>query len=214
MINGCIFDLDGVICDTAKYHYLAWKSLADELGIPFNEQDNERLKGISRMESLNILLSLGKKQYSDQEKRLFAKLKNDRYVNYIKGMKQNETLPGVVPFLKSLRNQGYRIALGSVSKNAPTILERLQIAPLFHAVIDGNTVTHAKPDPEVFLAGARAFGTAPKNCVVFEDAVAGVQAAHNAGMKCVGVGSPCILAEADRVISGFSGLSPDFLLNF
>ncbi len=213
MIKGCIFDLDGVICDTAKYHFLAWKSLADELGIPFSTQDNERLKGVSRMESLNILLSLGQTQYSDEEKAAFAKQKNDQYVKYIKVMERDEILPGVEPFLKDLRRQGYKIALGSVSKNAPIILQRLQITPLFDTVIDGNVVTRAKPDPEVFLAGARVLGIAPENCVVFEDAIAGVQAAHNAGMQCVGVGSPSTLSDADRVIPGFSGVTPDFLLS-
>lgn len=124
-IKGCIFDLDGVICGTAKYHYLAWKSLAEELGIAFSEQDNERLKGVSRMQSLNILLSPGQKEYSEKQKEDFAKLKNDRYVGYIKKMGKDEIMPGVIPFLQSLRRHGYRIALGSVSKNAPVILQRL-----------------------------------------------------------------------------------------
>ncbi len=199
-VKGCIFDLDGVICDTAKYHYLAWKNLAEKLGISFTEQDNERLKGVSRMESLEILLSLGSHLYTDEEKQFFAKQKNEQYIEYINQITRNKLLPGVENLLTNLRENGIKIALGSVSKNAATIIDRLKIRQLFHAIIDGNNVTHAKPDPEVFLLGAEALGVSPTNCVVFEDAVSGVQAAHRASMKCIGIGNRDILSEADYVV--------------
>lgn len=206
-VNGCIFDLDGVICDTAKYHYIAWKSLADELGINFTVEDNERLKGVSRMESLEILLSLGTKRYSEEEKKRFAEEKNNRYIQYISKMTREELLPGVEALLTNLRGEGIKIALGSVSKNAAAIIDGLKIREFFDGIIDGNNVTHAKPDPEVFLLGAAAIGIDPKDCVVFEDAVAGVQAAHRAGMKCVGIGSGEILTEADLVVANLSNIT-------
>ncbi len=206
-VNGCIFDLDGVICDTAKYHFIAWKSLADQLGISFTEEDNERLKGVSRMESLEILLSLGTKIYNEEEKKRFAEEKNNRYIQYISKMTREELLPGVEALLMKLRSEGIKIALGSVSKNASAIIDCLEIGKFFDGIIDGNNVTHAKPDPEVFLLGAAAIGIEPKYCVVFEDAVAGVQAAHRAGMKCVGIGSEKILTEADLVAPDLSNVT-------
>jgi beta-phosphoglucomutase len=203
----CIFDLDGVICDTAKYHYLAWKSLAEDLNIPFTEQDNERLKGVSRMESLGILLSLGSKKYSDDEKRCFAERKNNRYIEYICKMTRNEILPGVENLLLALHKNYIKVALGSVSKNASAIIDSLQIESFFDVIIDGNKVTHAKPDPEVFLLAAKTLDIAPENCVVFEDAITGVQAAHRAGMKCIGIGNRNILAEADLVVADLTNIT-------
>lgn len=206
-VKGCIFDLDGVICNTAEYHFLAWKDLADQLGIPFTKQDNERLKGVSRMESLEILLSLGSGSYSEEEKESFADEKNKLYIQYISQIDQSELLPGVKKLLMALRKAGIKIALGSVSKNASAIIDRLEIRPLFDGIIDGTHVTHAKPDPEVFLLGAQTLGFRPDECVVFEDAAAGVQAAHRAGMKCVGIGSPDTLVEADLIVPNLSGIT-------
>jgi len=201
-IQACLFDLDGVIVDTAKYHYIAWKELANELGFDFTETDNERLKGVSRMASLDILLEIGGLTFDDEKKQQLATRKNDRYVEYITRMQADEVLPGAKDFLTELRAAGIQTALGSASKNAPTILERVGLTPYFDAIIDGNSTSKAKPDPEVFLKGAEALGVKPANCVVFEDAEAGVEAALAGGMKCVGIGSPLVLAKANLVVDG------------
>jgi len=206
-ITACIFDLDGVIVDTARYHFLAWKRLTDQLGILFTEEDNERLKGVSRMASLEIILEIGNRRLDENRKQEYATLKNNWYIEYIKKMTPDEILPGCLPFIKELRNANFRIAIGSASKNTPMILERVGIQGLFDAVADGNTISKAKPDPEVFLKAAEMIGVKPGNCVVFEDAVAGVQAALNAGMLCIGIGSPKILTEAHFVVSGLSEMN-------
>lgn len=207
MIEACLFDLDGVVVDTAKYHFIAWKALAEELGFEFTLEDNERLKGVSRMRSLEILLEIGGLQFPEQEKMAMAERKNALYVSYIEKMTPDETLPGVREFLQELRASGIKIALGSASKNAPMILERIRFSGMFDAVVDGNSITEAKPDPEVFLKGAGLLGVRPENCVVFEDAVAGVEAARNADMFIVGIGEPEILGMADLVIPGFGGFT-------
>lgn len=206
-MKGAIFDLDGVIVDTAKYHYKAWKWLASELGFAFTEADNERLKGVSRMRSLDILLEIGGVTATDEEKRDLAERKNRLYVSYISAMERSELLPGAEAYLRRLRAKGVKLALGSASKNALLILDRLEIAGLFDAIVDGNSVSRAKPDPEVFLAAARALDLAPADCVVFEDAEAGVRAGKAAGMRVVGIGRPDILREADRVIAGLHELA-------
>ncbi|MCX7694817.1 MAG: beta-phosphoglucomutase [Caloramator sp.] len=213
MIKGCIFDLDGVIVDTAKYHYLAWKRLANELGFEFTEEDNERLKGVSRMKSLEILLEIGNKEFDDETKHKLAEKKNAWYVEYISRMDESEILEGVKEFLTELREKGVKISLGSVSKNAMTILKNINLLPYFDAVIDGTKVTNAKPDPEVFLKAAEELGLKSEECCVFEDAVAGIEAARRANMKVIGVGSPDILGDANKVISGFKGITID-ILNF
>lgn len=202
-IKACLFDLDGVIVDTAKYHYIAWKELANELGFEFTEEHNERLKGVSRMASLEILLEIGGITLSEERKLELAHQKNERYVSYIVKMQPDEILPGVEDFLKELKAAGIKTALGSASKNAPVILERLELTNYFDAIIDGNSVSNAKPDPEVFLKGAEEVGVQPSECVVFEDAAAGVEAALNGGMKCVGIGSPENLGKAHMVVPGF-----------
>ncbi|MGL4293534.1 MAG: beta-phosphoglucomutase [Bacteroidales bacterium] len=204
MTKCCIFDLDGVLVDTARYHFLAWKSVAKELGFDFVESDNERLKGVSRMASLEILLSIGHVSLTSQEKQIIADRKNMRYVEYIRKMTPEEVLPGVSDFLAELRGKNILIALGSASKNARTILKQTDIEHLFDAVADGNNVTNAKPDPEVFLKAAALVGASPSECIVFEDAVAGVEAAHRARMRCVGVGDPLILNKADHHIRSFT----------
>jgi beta-phosphoglucomutase len=211
MIKGCIFDLDGVVVDTAKYHYLAWKRLANELGFEFTEKDNERLKGVSRMKSLEILLEIGNLSFDEETKLKLAEKKNNWYVEYISKMDESEILPGVKEFLSQLKENGYKIALGSVSKNAMIILENTNLKQYFDAIIDGNKVTKAKPDPEVFLKGAEELNLKPEECIVFEDAIAGIEAARRANMKVIGVGSKEILKDADMVIEGFKNVSVDII---
>ena len=211
-IRACLFDLDGVLVDTAKFHYLAWKNLADRLGINFTLEDNERLKGVSRMDSLEILLDLGKITLSAEEKNKFAAEKNERYLNYVRQMTPDDILPGVKEFLRELKANGIRVGLGSASKNARLILERTNIASLFDVIIDGNLTAHAKPHPEVYALGAQQLEIPAEDCVVFEDAIAGIQSAHNAGMKCIGIGSPDILHEADLVFPGFIKLKPEDMI--
>jgi beta-phosphoglucomutase len=195
-LRGAIFDLDGVLVDTAKYHYLAWRRLARELGFDFSEADNERLKGVSRIRSLEILLELGNCPMDEGEKEKAAAKKNAWYVEYLNTLDETALLPGSREYLLSLRDRNIRIALGSASKNAPLILRRLKIASLFDAVIDGNSVDKAKPDPEVFLKGAAALSLAPERCMVFEDSLAGIQAAKAGGMTAIGVGKPELLPGA------------------
>lgn len=209
--DAVIFDLDGVIVDTAKYHYLAWKRLAEEKGIPFSEKDNERLKGVSRMASLEILLSLGNLTVSEEEKAELAKRKNIWYVEMIDQLTKDELLPGAESLLKRLKKDGVKIALGSASKNAARILERLGIGHYFDARIDGTKVSKAKPDPEVFLLAAQSVGAAPENCLVFEDAPAGVEAAKRAGMHVVGIGSWENLPEADWIMESLDEIQDEIL---
>lgn len=213
MIEACLFDLDGVVVDTAKYHFIAWKALAKELGFEFSIEDNERLKGVSRMQSLEILLEIGGKQFSEPEKLEMAGKKNTLYVSFIEKMTPEEILPGVKNFLQELKNAGIKIALGSASKNAPMILEHIQLTEMFDAIVDGNSITEAKPNPEVFLKGAEKLKVLPENCVVFEDAIAGIEAAQNAGMFSIGIGEQETLGFADLVIPGFDGFTLEKLLN-
>ena len=205
-MRAAIFDLDGVIVDTAKYHYLAWKRLAKELGFDFSEQDNERLKGVSRMRSLEILLGVGGLEFPYPECEAMATRKNSWYIDYIRHMEPSEILPGSVEYIEFLRRRGVRVALASASKNAPLILDRLQIAGLFDAVVDGTKVSAAKPDPEVFLRASQELDIPARDCVVFEDAEAGIEAARRAQMRTVGVGKPANLERADMVITGFEHL--------
>ncbi len=211
-IKGCIFDLDGVIVDTAKYHYLAWKELAEKLGFNFSEKDNEKLKGVSRMHSLDILLETGKKDFDKKTKLKFAENKNKKYLEYILKMTPEEILPGVIDFLEDLQNKNIKIALGSASKNAMTILNRLKLKNYFEIVIDGTKVSKAKPDPEVFLKAAEELKVKPGECIVFEDAEAGIEAAINGKFKCVGIGSPKTLSKADYVISNFKNITFDDII--
>jgi beta-phosphoglucomutase len=200
--GACIFDLDGVLVDTAKYHFKAWKRLTDMLGIDFTENDNERLKGVSRMASLEIILEIGNMQLDESKKLEYATLKNNWYMEYISKMTPSEILPGCIRFITELKKEKILIAIGSASKNTPMILERVGIQGMFDAIADGNNITKAKPDPEVFLKAAEMVGIRPEECVVFEDAVAGVQAALNAGMMCIGIGSPEVLTKAHFVVPG------------
>ncbi|MCY7350746.1 MAG: beta-phosphoglucomutase [Cytophagaceae bacterium] len=203
MISAYLFDLDGVLVDTAEYHFKAWRRLANELGFDFTEHQNEQLKGISRMESLERILTWGNVTLTDAGKLDWATRKNGWYLEYVSRMKPADVLPGVREFLDACRAKGIKIALGSASKNARLILKNTDLLRYFDAVIDGNKTTRSKPDPEVFLLGAQELGVPPAECLVFEDAVAGIEAAHRGGMKAVGVGAPEVLMEADLIISGF-----------
>jgi beta-phosphoglucomutase len=211
-VKACIFDLDGVIVDTAKYHYLAWKELAKGLGFDFSEKDNERLKGVSRMRSLDILLEIGKKNIDEETKYKYAEQKNNRYLEYILKMTPQEILPGVVNFLNHLREQNIKIALGSASKNAITILNQIKLKHYFDVIIDGTKVKNAKPNPEVFLKGAEQLNLKPEQCIVFEDAEAGVEAALNGGFYCIGIGNSEILGKADLVINNFNHINIEHLI--
>ncbi|ETT79644.1 beta-phosphoglucomutase [Paenibacillus sp. FSL R7-277] len=206
-IKACLFDLDGVLVDTARYHYIAWRELAEELGFVFTEQDNERLKGVSRAASLNILLEIGGITLAEDEKARLAEQKNNRYVEYIAKMDSSEILPGALDFLQECRTAGIKVALGSASKNAMTILNNTGLTPYFDAIIDGTHTSAAKPDPEVFLLGAQALDTVPAHCVVFEDAAAGILAASRAGMRSVGIGSPETLGGATLVVHSLRQLT-------
>lgn len=200
--KACIFDLDGVIVDTAVYHYKAWRRLANQLGFDFTEAQNEELKGISRIESLKIILNWGGVSKSDAEMQELATLKNEWYVEMITKMTPQEILPGAKEFLELVKSNHYLTALGSASKNSETILQQVGITHLFDALVDGNKVSKSKPDPEVFLVGAQELKVAPGECVVFEDAIAGVQAAKSGGMKAVGIGKAEVLKDADLVVGG------------
>lgn len=212
-IKGCLFDLDGVIVDTAKYHYKAWSRLANELGFNFTIEQNERLKGVSRMRSLEILLEIGQIDADEATQKEYAEKKNNWYVEYISKMDQSEILPGALNFLNLCKQNSIKIALGSASKNSMTILNNIKIVNYFDAIIDGNKVSKAKPDPEVFLKGAQELNLSPDECVVFEDAEAGIEAAKRGGFKAIGIGSPDILKDADKVISGFQDINLE-ILNF
>ncbi len=201
MVKALIFDLDGVIVDTAHYHYLAWKRLAQELGFDLTLDQNELLKGVSRMRSLDIILDLGGIKLSDSEKERIANKKNSWFVEYVNGMKPEEIFPGVKELLRSIRAKGLKVALASSSKNAPAVIRLLNIQNEFDAVVDGTMIIHSKPDPEIFLLAAKKLGIEPASCVVFEDAEAGVEAALAAGMKCVGIGSTLQLGKANLVIA-------------
>jgi len=210
-IKACIFDLDGVIVDTAIYHYKAWKQLANQLGFDFTEAQNEKLKGVSRVRSLQLILQWGGITKNEAEQEVLATEKNTWYVEMISHMKPDEILPGAKEFVQSCRDAGIKTALGSASKNSMMILEKIDMVSMFDAIIDGNKVSKAKPDPEVFLKGAEAVGVPPANCVVFEDAIAGIEAAIAGGMKAVGIGSPQVLVGANLVVSGLNEMSLDKL---
>lgn len=210
---GFIFDLDGVIVDTAKYHYLAWKKLANELGFEFTEEQNEMFKGVSRKRCLEILLDIGKVNATQEQFDTWMVEKNKDYLEYIENMDASEILPDVTKILKFLKAREVPIALGSASKNAKPILEKVGLLSYFDLIVDGNSVTKAKPDPEVFLIAARSLGISAKDCVVFEDAVAGIEAANNAGMISIGIGDVGILSAADYNFKDFTEMDLGFIEN-
>ena len=206
-----IFDLDGVIVDTAKYHYLAWKKIANELGIEFTHEHNELLKGVSRVRSLDIILGLGQVDASQEQKNQWLIQKNEEYLTYLVDMDSNEILPGVMSVLEFLKANQQPIALGSASKNARPILEKTGILSYFDVIVDGNDVSNAKPDPEVFLQAAQKLGISNENSIVFEDSVAGIQAANIAAMKSIGIGDAAILNEAKYNFKDFTFIDKAFL---
>lgn len=203
-----IFDLDGVVTDTAQLHYFAWRALALDLGIAFDEAHNEQLKGLSRMDSLDRILDLGTRQFDAGEKLAMAERKNAHYLALVEKMTPADLLPGALEALCAARAEGCGVALASSSKNAALVLERLGIAGAFDHVVDSNRIRHAKPHPDVFLAAAKALALAPRDCVGIEDAVAGVQAIRAAGMFAVGVGDPQVLSQADQVIADLRHFLP------
>lgn len=207
-----IFDLDGVIVDTAKYHFLAWKKVATELNIDFTPENNELLKGVSRVRSLDIILELGNYQATEAQKNQWLFEKNEIYLSYLVSINESEILPGVLPVLQFLKENNQKIALGSASKNARPILEKTKTINYFDAIVDGNDVTNAKPDPEVFLQAANLLTIAPKNAIVFEDSVAGIQAANTATMTSIGIGEKAILYEANHIFRDFNEITFPFLL--
>jgi beta-phosphoglucomutase len=209
--KGFIFDLDGVIVDTAKYHFLAWKKIANELGIDFTLEHNELLKGVSRVRSLDIILELGKVEASPEEKDKWLIQKNEDYLSYLVDMDENEILPGVLSVLKFLKENNQPIALGSASKNARPILEKTGTIHYFDAIVDGNDVVNAKPDPEVFLQAARLLNVTNEDAIVFEDSVAGIQAANVASMVSVGIGEEATLHEAKYIFKDFTYIDSSFL---
>ena len=211
MKKGFIFDLDGVIVDTAKYHYLAWKKLANELGFEFTKEQNELFKGVSRKRCLEILLEIGNRQATQKEFDNWMVEKNVDYLAYIEKMDAAEILPDVPRVLQFLKENNIPIALGSASKNAQPILEKVKLLHYFDTIVDGNNVTKAKPDPEVFLLAAKQLGVDSNNCVVFEDAVAGVEAANAAKMISIGIGDKKVLSEAQFNFTGFTEISSNFI---
>lgn len=206
-----IFDLDGVIVDTARYHFLAWQKLAQKLGINFTPEHNEDLKGVSRVRSLDIILELGDIQATQEEKSKWLYDKNELYLSYLVNLNQDEILPGVLHTLKFLKENGQYIALGSASKNARPILEKTDIIHYFDVIVDGNDVTNAKPDPEVFLRACQLLFVSPGDSIVFEDSVAGIQAANSARMKSIGIGDKDILHEAEFIFPDFTTINEQFI---
>ena len=208
---GFIFDLDGVIVDTSKYHYLAWKKLANQLGFQFTEEQNELFKGVSRKRCLEILLEIGGIKAGPEQFNSWLEEKNNDYLAYIARMDESEILPNVPHVLQYLKKRQVPIALGSASKNAVLILEKVKLYDYFDVIVDGNQVSRAKPDPEVFLIAADKMGLEAINCVVFEDALAGIEAANNARMTSIGIGDAKVLAEADFVFGSFKEMDSAFL---
>jgi beta-phosphoglucomutase len=206
-ITAVIFDLDGVIVDTAKYHYQAWNRLAQTMGFSISESQNDLLKGVSRMESLDLILRLGNVDKTPEERQELAVLKNEWYLDLISNLSDSDLLPGVVDLLDDLVANNIKIALGSASRNSVTILTGLHLIDRFDAIIDGTKTTKSKPDPQVFNMGAEAIGEAPQNCIVLEDSIKGLQAALSGGFKTLGVGSEEGLQIADRVTTDLSGMT-------
>ncbi len=206
-----IFDLDGVIVDTAKYHFMAWQKLADSLDILFTPEHNEELKGVSRVRSLEIILGLGNVTATEEEKQNWLTQKNEDYLSYIEKMDESEILPDVRETLEFIKENGQHIALGSASKNARPILEKVGLLHFFDVIVDGNDVTNAKPDPEVFVRASTLLGVSNENAIVFEDSVAGIQAANIAGMLSIGIGEKSVLKEAKYCFPNFLHMDTSFI---
>ena len=211
MKKACIFDLDGVIVDTAKYHYLAWKKLANQLGFEFTQEQNELFKGVSRKRCLEILIAIGNIKASKEDFDRWMLEKNEDYLAHIKNMDASEILPEVPKILEFLKQNNIPIALGSASKNAKPILEKVGLLSYFNAIVDGNNVTKAKPNPEVFILAAKQLGVNPLDCIVFEDAVAGIEAANAAKMISIGIGDKNVLTQAQFNFTDFTEISTHFI---
>ncbi|WP_299621154.1 beta-phosphoglucomutase [uncultured Tenacibaculum sp.] len=209
--KGFIFDLDGVIVDTAKYHFLAWKKLANDLGIDFTEDQNEQLKGVSRVKSLEKILNWGGVSISEEEFNQLMDKKNQDYLSYIETMTKDEILVDVPKVLDLLKDENQGVALGSASKNARTILKKVALYDTFDAIVDGTNVSKAKPDPEVFMIAAKNLDIQPEHCIVFEDSIAGIQAANAANMVSIGIGEEDVLSEADFVFQDFTEITTEFI---
>lgn len=206
-IKACLFDMDGVIVDTARFHFKAWHRLADSLGIQFTEEDNEQLKGVSRVDSLEKILSWGNLHLNNTKKIELMDLKNKWYLEYVEEVNPSDMLPGVFDFLQELKAAGIKIGLGSSSKNSVLILEKLGIYELFDTIMDGNKIHMSKPHPEVFERGAAELELNPQHIVVFEDAISGVDAAIAGGFYCIGIGDPSILSKAHAVIPNMKAMT-------
>jgi beta-phosphoglucomutase len=202
-VKGALFDLDGVVVFTDKYHYLGWKKLAEENCWMFDEGLNHSCRGIPRLASLQVILDHNNVEISECDKERLADVKNEYYKSLLCGICEDDLYPGIIDFLKRLKSYGLKLAICSSSRNAQTVLENLSLRDYFDAVVDGNDVETPKPDPEIFLTGAKRVGLKPEECVVFEDAESGVDAAHAAGMSCVGVGNPARLAGADYNLTDY-----------
>lgn len=209
--KGFIFDLDGVIVDTAKYHFLAWKKLANDLGIDFTEEQNEQLKGVSRVKSLEKILNWGETSVSEEKFSQLMHKKNEDYLSYIDTMTEDEILIDVPRILDQIKEENQGISLGSASKNARAILKKVGLYETFETIVDGTNVSKAKPDPEVFLIAAKELNIVPEKCIVFEDSIAGIQAANAANMISIGIGDSTVLNEADFVFKDFSEISTEFI---
>ncbi len=209
-----IFDLDGVLTDTAELHYQSWQRLMDELEIPFNRQENEALRGLSRAESLETILGDRSAEFSPEQKAEFTRRKNDDYMSRVARMTPTDLMPGAGELLRELRRRGVPIAVASSSRNAEAVLDRLAIRPLLDVLVDGNSVAESKPDPRVFLVAAERLGVAPERCVVVEDAASGVEAGLAAGMRVIGLGPAERVGRAHRVEAALADLGADELLNW
>jgi beta-phosphoglucomutase len=214
MIKAIIFDLDGVLVDTAIYHYYSWKKIANSLGIDFTEKDNEQLKGVSRRESLEYILKLGRYESSEIEKERFCALKNSIYIDYISNLDNEAILPGALNLLNELKEDGIKIALGSASKNSMQVLKSTGILSFFDAIADGNRTNKSKPDPEVFLIAAKNLNLLPEECVVIEDSIKGIEGAIDGGFKSIGVGTETTLGKADMVVSSLENLDLAKIKNY
>ena len=212
MIRGVVFDLDGVLVSTDELHFRGWKMLADEHQIYFDRQINHRLRGVSRMASLEIILERSDKQYSDEEKAAMAQRKNDYYRALLEDLTPDDALPGAREMLQELGRRGINTAIASASRNAPTIVRKVALDGLIDVMVDGNDTTRSKPDPQVFLLAAEKLGLAPQECIVVEDAQAGIDGAKAAKMAALGIGPPGSLTGADRMAASLADITPDELL--
>ena len=203
-IHTCaLFDLDGVIVDTANYHFLAWKKIASNFGFELSKENNEKLKGVSRTKCLNIILELSNFDLNENSFNYYLKKKNEIYLDYIKNINSENILPGILKTLNYLKEKNIMIGIGSASKNAKFIIEKLKIGPFFDVIVDGNQIVNSKPDPEVFLKGSKALGVLPENCVVFEDSDSGIQAAKAAKMTAIAIGTPDKFSNYDFCFTNF-----------